>query len=126
MAGYSGTPLVRKLGIKDDHVVFLDGAPDGLDLAGPAGTTAVVVGMTGPGLSVPTSTAPEVGAGDSVIGLVGATVSCADVRTDAEYGLEATVTSGGTVASAVSPLRGRLGASWSALLARACPRAPAG
>ncbi len=32
MAGYSGTPLVRKLGIKDDHVVLLDGAPDALDL----------------------------------------------------------------------------------------------
>ena len=27
VAGYSGTPLVRKLGIKDDHVVLLDGAP---------------------------------------------------------------------------------------------------
>ena len=32
MVGYSGTPLVRKLGIKDTHVVLLDGAPDGLDL----------------------------------------------------------------------------------------------
>ncbi|MEP9362067.1 DUF3052 domain-containing protein [Nocardioides sp. CN2-186] len=27
MAGYSGTPLVRKLGIKDIHTVFLDRAP---------------------------------------------------------------------------------------------------
>jgi hypothetical protein len=33
VAGYSGTPLVRKLGIKDEHVVLLDGAPDDLDLA---------------------------------------------------------------------------------------------
>jgi hypothetical protein len=33
VAGYSGTPLVRKLGIKDDHVVLLDGAPAGFDLA---------------------------------------------------------------------------------------------
>lgn len=33
MAGYSGTPLERKLGIKDGQVVFLDGAPDGLALA---------------------------------------------------------------------------------------------
>jgi len=33
VAGYSGTPLVRKIGIKDDHVVLLDGAPAGLDLA---------------------------------------------------------------------------------------------
>lgn len=29
MAGYSGTPLVKKLGIKDDHVVALLGAPAG-------------------------------------------------------------------------------------------------
>jgi hypothetical protein len=33
VAGYSGTPLVRKLGIKDDHVVFLDGAPEEVELA---------------------------------------------------------------------------------------------
>lgn len=32
MAGYSGTPLERKLGVKDD-VVHLDGAPDGFALA---------------------------------------------------------------------------------------------
>jgi hypothetical protein len=32
MAGYSGTPLPRKIGIKDDHVVFLDGAPADVDL----------------------------------------------------------------------------------------------
>jgi len=29
MAGYSGTPLVRKLGIKEDGRVLLAGAPDG-------------------------------------------------------------------------------------------------
>jgi hypothetical protein len=33
VAGYSGTPLVRKIGIKDDHVVLLDGAPADLELA---------------------------------------------------------------------------------------------
>jgi hypothetical protein len=33
MAGYSGTPLAQKIGIKDEHVVFLDRAPAGLDLA---------------------------------------------------------------------------------------------
>lgn len=33
VAGYSGTPLVRKLGIRDGHVVLLDRAPDDLDLA---------------------------------------------------------------------------------------------
>lgn len=27
-AGYSGTPLARKLGIKDGHLVLIDGAPD--------------------------------------------------------------------------------------------------
>ncbi|WP_028643165.1 hypothetical protein [Nocardioides sp. URHA0020] len=32
MTGYSGTPLVGKLGIKDEHVVLLDRAPDGFDL----------------------------------------------------------------------------------------------
>jgi len=32
MAGYSGTPLPRKIGIRDDHVVFLDGAPADVDL----------------------------------------------------------------------------------------------
>ncbi len=34
MAGYSGTPLPTKIGIKDGHVVFLDGAPDTLELTG--------------------------------------------------------------------------------------------
>jgi hypothetical protein len=45
MAGYSGTPLVRKIGIKDDHVVLLDGAPADLELAldehGTGGATVV-------------------------------------------------------------------------------------
>jgi hypothetical protein len=31
MAGYSGTPLVRKLGIKEGHTVALLGAPDGFE-----------------------------------------------------------------------------------------------
>lgn len=31
-AGYSGTPLPRKLGIKDGSQVLLDGAPDGFAL----------------------------------------------------------------------------------------------
>jgi hypothetical protein len=34
MAGYSGTALPKKIGIKEGYVVFLDGAPDNLDLAG--------------------------------------------------------------------------------------------
>ena len=41
MAGYSATPLVRKLGIKDTHVVLLDGAPDGLDLGDLGGALVV-------------------------------------------------------------------------------------
>jgi hypothetical protein len=41
VAGYSGTPLVRKLGIKDNHVVFLDGAPADLDLDDVAGARVV-------------------------------------------------------------------------------------
>ncbi|GAA4698787.1 DUF3052 domain-containing protein [Nocardioides conyzicola] len=32
MAGYSGTALLRKLGVKDDHRVLLDRAPDGFEL----------------------------------------------------------------------------------------------
>ena len=34
MAGYSGTPLPQKIGIKDGQVVFLDRAPAGLGLDG--------------------------------------------------------------------------------------------
>jgi hypothetical protein len=33
VAGYSGTPLVRKIGVKEGDVVLLDGAPDDLDLS---------------------------------------------------------------------------------------------
>src|SRR6188472_4336898 len=40
-AGYSGTPLPRKLGVTDGHVVLLDRLPDGLDLGLPP--TAIVV-----------------------------------------------------------------------------------
>ena len=40
-AGYSGTPLPKKLGVKDGHVVLLDRLPDGLDLGLPP--TAIVV-----------------------------------------------------------------------------------
>jgi hypothetical protein len=32
MAGYSGTPLPRKIGIKDTHTVFLDRLPEDVDL----------------------------------------------------------------------------------------------
>ena len=41
VAGYSGTPLVRKLGIKDEHVVLLDGAPEDLDLSDAGGARLV-------------------------------------------------------------------------------------
>ncbi len=40
MAGYSGTPLVTKIGIKPGHTLFLDGAPD-LDLGDLAGVHVV-------------------------------------------------------------------------------------
>jgi hypothetical protein len=33
VAGYSGTPLVRKIGVKDEDVVFLDDAPAEVELA---------------------------------------------------------------------------------------------
>jgi hypothetical protein len=41
LAGYSGTPLPRKLGVKDGHVVLLDRLPDDVDLGLPP--TALVV-----------------------------------------------------------------------------------
>jgi hypothetical protein len=34
MAGYSGTPLARKLGVQDSSRVLLVGAPDGFELDG--------------------------------------------------------------------------------------------
>jgi len=40
--GYSGKPLAAKLGIKPEHVVLMDNAPDGFAIEGlPAGTTIV-------------------------------------------------------------------------------------
>lgn len=35
MTGYSGTPLERKLGVRPDQVVFLDGAPEAFELEAP-------------------------------------------------------------------------------------------
>jgi hypothetical protein len=49
MAGYSGTPLARKLGIKDGHRIALLGAPDGLDDAiGPLPAVDVGSRLRGP------------------------------------------------------------------------------
>ena len=45
-AGYSGTPLVRKLGIKPGHLVLMIGAPEGFDL-GELPDGAVVHGRQG-------------------------------------------------------------------------------
>ncbi|KQW49036.1 hypothetical protein ASC77_10035 [Nocardioides sp. Root1257] len=50
MAGYSGTPLVRKLGIKDDHLVLLDRAPGDFELG--ATTARVVRRLPASGLDV--------------------------------------------------------------------------
>jgi hypothetical protein len=49
-AGYSGTPLPKKLGVKDGHLVLLDRLPDGLDLGLPP--TATVVRRLRHGLDV--------------------------------------------------------------------------
>ena len=38
MAGYSGTPLEKKLGVKDGITVYLDKAPDGFALDAPTTT----------------------------------------------------------------------------------------
>ena len=52
MAGYSGTPLVTKIGIRDAHTVLLDGLPDGVDL-GDLGRAHVVRRLPSrPGLDV--------------------------------------------------------------------------
>jgi hypothetical protein len=40
-AGYSGTPLPRKHGVKDDHVVFLDRVPADVDLGDLGGAHVV-------------------------------------------------------------------------------------
>ena len=40
-AGYSGTPLAKKLGVKDGHLVLLDRLPDGVDLHLPPGAHVV-------------------------------------------------------------------------------------
>ena len=40
-AGYSGTPLAKKLGVKDGHVVLLDRLPDGLELGLPPAARVV-------------------------------------------------------------------------------------
>jgi hypothetical protein len=49
-AGYSGTPLPKKLGVKDGYVVLLDRLPEGLDLGLPP--TAHVVRRVRAGLDV--------------------------------------------------------------------------
>ena len=48
MAGYSGTPLARKLGIAEGHAVLLDGAPTGFGL-GEVPTDVTVVRRAGRG-----------------------------------------------------------------------------
>jgi hypothetical protein len=40
-AGYSGTPLPKKLGVKDGHVVLLDRLPEGVHLGLPPTVTVV-------------------------------------------------------------------------------------
>lgn len=47
-AGYSGTPLHRKLGIGPDSVVLLDGAPSGFELDVPSGAKMYRRTGTGP------------------------------------------------------------------------------
>lgn len=39
MAGYSGTPLLRKIGVKPGHRVYLDNVPDNLELDWPDDVT---------------------------------------------------------------------------------------
>ncbi len=53
MAGYSGTPLVRKLGIREGHAVAFPRAPDGFaGLVGPLPEGVAVRSRVGRGLDV--------------------------------------------------------------------------
>lgn len=45
-AGYSGTPLARKIGIKEDHRVHLHHRPAGWTIPDPPDTSAIVDGAT--------------------------------------------------------------------------------
>ena len=53
MVGYSGTPLERKLGVKPEHVVLLDGAPDEFDLQAPTTRRLPKKGSTSASPSTP-------------------------------------------------------------------------
>ena len=53
MAGYSGTPLPQKLGIKEGHRVALVGAPAGFDLGAPPAGVALQRGLTARGKALP-------------------------------------------------------------------------
>ena len=53
MAGYSGTPLPQKLGIKEGHRVALVGAPAGFDLGALPVGAAVQAGLGGRGKALP-------------------------------------------------------------------------
>jgi hypothetical protein len=53
MAGYSGTPLPQKLGIKEGHRVALVGAPAGFDLGALPTGAALQSGITARGKSPP-------------------------------------------------------------------------
>jgi hypothetical protein len=53
MAGYSGTPLPQKLGIKEGHRVALVGAPAGFDLGALPAGTALQSGIAARGKSPP-------------------------------------------------------------------------
>jgi hypothetical protein len=41
MAGYSGKPITEKLGVKPGHRVYVERAPDGLDLTWPDAVTVL-------------------------------------------------------------------------------------
>ena len=63
MAGYSGTPLAKKLGIKDGATVAWIGAPDGFDeLVAPLPDDVTVRSRLGPGLDVVVAFFTEAGA----------------------------------------------------------------
>ena len=52
-AGYSGTPLARKLGIKEDHgLLLIDAPPDYLDLLAPLPPGVIFMQSPGPEVDI--------------------------------------------------------------------------
>ncbi len=72
MAGYAGTPLAKKLGIREGHRIGWEGAPAGFaELVAPGPAVTVDLGLTGEvSYDVIVVFLPELGALEGVLGRV--------------------------------------------------------